>query len=1028
MRTKNHNAIPEFIYSPKDGLAKNKAIFFRSFFSSNRLKVNSEEQKHILNFLEDLLKKGGIDDIEIFYEILTSHESLNIRKIAHDVLINVRKLIDREKLIYIMRLWVNYPMSSISDIIAHIDSILNELDNEEYALHLIYKLLYSNKFLNSNEMNVIEKYISDKPILYLPIQRAIQKKRKKDKSLNFGYLINQNSLKGSNSSIIFDLDTFCFSREMIFNENPEIIWRKMLNSSILTMIYFFNKIHAFQNWAPPQDSAKIFYIIKETFSNLKWEQYSSIMLECLECDSWQWDNFNFHLTVSPYFFMFPGKNLIKPTDIKKIHFKTSYYDDISKKQSVSLELENGDKNFHIGLLEFNTPEELNFYNKTTKIIFGDSLFSFSIFKFLCFISPLCVFSSDMINTLYNFIEDVKNTRYSYDFINSYSLMRKKHNRYRILFQNLAQYIASLRFYFEFFPNNKINQEEWQILNSKINHDAELKVNQINKEKRNVDLLIDFGEYSTKLAYAEISQNTKNVNLIPSLEIAYSNEKDNENYKNWFKNQYLEIPTRLMFHPQHGVSIIDDNKILQLANLSSILLIHDLKSHLYRENWSVKVNIAGQKVNYHDLISKYFFLVKKHLNLSNFQIQKIKIAVPRKASNSFKNFLKETFSNLFGLKENEIVCYDEMLVAAYSHLHNIPFKLEKELIDSRKQKNFIIIDWGASFFKSSHLIVSINKKKEQVILSNYLECENGGDFIEKKLQWNKNLKDLKENQKIRFFLLKDLKHQNFNSIPSYFQKFKPKIEKKSQFNPKKMFKEFCIREGNQIVENIRSQLENYTLQKSENKEFFILLSGQSLRIDYFKDILTDIISNKKNFKILSSQSDSKFLILGLSKIEKNPIIQNNLSEELGLLGMNQGSLKFIPMDLSPIIPSNNLCKICIKPLEGLKFVIKELRLIIFSKHPIFQNISKNLQEDGILDHIVDIDEISSFHELNQKYILEEVNRPPFYIEINSQNGREPIECYIYINSSKQIIIKYKNIKEKTQENGTVFDYEIIGSIY
>jgi hypothetical protein len=988
-------------------IRKLKGVFFSIYFSENTFNANKVNLKI---FLEKLLLDNDNSNLEIFYEIMSSHESEPVKTLAISLSLHHIEIIDREKQIKLFRLWINYPRVELIPIFRKIKTIFRDSDKEEEQAMFLVGCLFGiepNYRFTDNELHLIERFVSNKPILYSPIQRAVNIQHKK---LRTSSLFQEASIINQEGDVFFQsAENLLFSREMIIWTNPERLWDRLLLSPLVTIIHFFPRIFAFKNWTPDPNTSTIFYMIKEIFKNSGWYAHENLLLETIECNPNEWDKWDFKLNLSRFIIMFP--NIISPIldlltslEFDLISDNTEYY----FLSGYIKELNNEDRDrVRFFSLRFISSNKLNF-ELTNDLLFikdnAETVFSINIQKILSLILPPNLLTEQQIHSLQNFIQPYNEG----GFFNEYILMKRNHMRYGVFFKKIADFWGSQHFEFKIERNNLEQIHEFK--NAHIS-----KISDRKTKKLQSVLNIDFGDTYTRISvYHEATNSFISGDSFVREEYVTTINQDRSGK---ICSDGIQLSSCLFFDPRKGPRIF-----MPISEISEqIHIVYDMKSRLLSGTWCEKINVAGEFLNYKECITLYFKRIAEIINLDEYPIKKIQFSIPIEAKNDYQHFLTSIFSDIFNVPKEQIQNIDEQMAGFYGildYVQNddefrnqlIKFPIQK-LDFPEENEEYLLLNIGSNWIRSN--VIHTKGMLDRILTSNQTQIlDIGSKSLEKKAYWklDKDIIGDHKDMKRKVLILQDQKHRIESG-----QKYPSDLIELERLNEK-----FNSIINNKIKRKIQQIFNYYSseLKSTTNKIKKVFIIGQGLKFRPFLEIFLQI-HNKINSEIpIIPLIKYDFLTtIGLVRFFQNGSLKNQLIEMIGILStsniQNQGNishnhhiLQFTHiLNKNYQIPMKNPIKIVLKP-HYPSLQIDNVNFRLYSVHKQFSYLVYNKNEEKA---IIELSEIKI--QLKNKHLIEPINTD--YVSIPLVNGESTI--FLYINNKKQILLGFLNKKKQFQIN-------------
>ncbi|MHA1334729.1 MAG: Hsp70 family protein [Promethearchaeota archaeon] len=942
---------------------KEKGKFWQKYFPSNK-KIEDKKVAEFRKFFKRLLFSNYKKDLEDFYEIISDYENIEIRKIAQDILKTEIKNLSDDKLDVLFRQWLKYPVQQITNIFSNIDERLkNSYDEKFGTYYLIKKIFDKNEKISFTEEELIkiEEFIKPYPLLYLPIQRRINLFRREQLRNKIRH--EQQIVDNFNKKYRIKLNKVIFDKSLLMFNSPRIIWERLINSSIITIIEYFPQIQFFKKWAPSNKiEHELFDIIKETFQDKGWNEHQSLLLESIYNNLNEFYQYNFNFKLNPYILGFPDKIDYTNLNLENINVEQSHY----SQNKIILNIKY--KDLQLYQLTFNSISDIKPINKNGSLILNNSI-EIDLVFLISLIKPLIYLNKYEIKNFFRYFQkDYKDNNLDEKISN----IIRKNKKYIHFIRKIIEFSIQRKYNLKFIQELEDLDKSLKII--KTQDEIRLKKDDI---KKDIILSIDFGNYKTTISAIE-----KNSGKIIS-----GNDLLNEEYIRFFKvnEKGIKIHSIIFIHPEKG-KLFGKKHDKNLLNESFI--IWNMKQKI-RNNLFSYYNILGKSFDLLESIRDFISFIFNAINWHKYNLSKLGFAYPVDSSPEYRTWLKEILIKIFNLHESIIYDIDEATANCLGLVYLKNFELDLE-------KVYLIIDIGGGTTDCAILQFKSLDGKNIEIFSRRSESI-GGSSIEKQLFFEikreNNIRlDLSKKDKIVYLLGK--RKLNIYKKKSDFEQIKINnidyeineeiindIIKKRELDKKiiKIIKE-CIEDG------------RYHGVKTID---FVILTGGGCKTPLFYKKITDFCKeNIKNASIIHINEDFS-ISLGLQTLFSDINIQARILEDFCFLEFNNINPQFL--EFNKLIKRNTRFPTPFYHYKLYPFEYNNTKINLLHFYIIREIINEYDDEWDLALIKTQLDQQSLF-------IAERITDQ--YIVVPNINRNSGIDLYFKIDPSKKLLLFFK----------------------
>ncbi len=949
---------------------KRKRNFWQSYFpKDDNTAFNRKKPELKRLFKEMLLDRDYMKNIKDFYEILSSHDNDKVKSLAQGILKNEISKFPPERLSYFFRLWLNYPIQRITDILTLVDERLkNSPDKDDTVKYLVGKIFDKNSQFSFNEVQLsqIEEYIKPFPLLYKPIQRKINDYRKNQVSNKLRHEQQKiNVIKGDNYNL--DLNRAIFNKMILTINNPRIIWERLINSSIIIIIEYFSQISLFKKWTPFNDiEHDLFDMIKETFQNKIWHEHASILLEAIQCDFKSFHNYNFNLELNPYILHFPEQ--FDFTQLNTNTLSAKCIDNTPLRKVINIYF---NEDFKLFQLELDTLDSVYPQIQDGKCTINNSV-KLNLNFLISLLKPLILLEHNETSELLNKIGNREETnKISSQYISQYIAIIRKNQKYFNFLKKITEFTIQKRCFFKFKQELENLDETYKIIDFK-----EPSVRSKKSKKREITLTLDFGNYKTTFC----AFNKKTGKVINGKELIKQ-----EVLEYFVVNEFgVKIDSVILIHPEEDILYGSEHQD-SIFNESHV--IWGMKKKI-RNNVYDNYNILGRGLNLLEITKDLFNFIFKAIDWDKFNLLEIGFSYPVDSSPEYRVWLKEVLVETFGIKESKINFIDEATANCLGlvYLENFEIKLNRY---------YLIIDIGGGTTDCAILQFKTLDGKNVDIFSRKSESI-GGSSIEKQLffEIKRNSKfEIEVSQKDKLIYLMGKKKINL---------FKRKLESEKitlnqiEFELNKGVIENIIekRKLSKKIISIIDECIDESFQYGADKIDFVILTGGGSETPLFKEEVINFCKNKINKAQVIHLKEEFSISLGLQTLFLDFSIQAKILDEFGSLELNSINSLFVDFN------------ILIKKFT--RFPTLFFNYELFS-HKYNQTGTNLLHFYSIREIIEDTDDEWDLAIVKEKsgdsqlFIAERVTEQ--FITVPLYNLNKPIDIFLQINAKKKILLFY-----------------------
>jgi len=949
---------------PKDkslSFGQRKYRFWRTYFPNDDNTFFNREKAELRRLFNEMLLDQDLKNIKEFYEIASNHENDKVKSLAQEVLKDEISKLTEEKLRLLFRLWLNYPIQRITDILSIVEERLkNSSEKDDMVLYLIEKIFNKKSQFSFNEVQLsqIEGYIKPFPLLYKPIQRKINNYRKNQVSNKLRHEQQKINLVGVNYNL--DLNRAIFNKLILTINNPRIIWERLINSSIILIIEYFSQIPLFKKWVPFNNiEHDLFDIIKETFQNRGWHEHESILLEAVQCDLKSFHKFNFTIGLNRYILHFPEQ--FDFTQLNTNDLTAKCVDNTPLRKIINIYF---NEDFKLFQLELDTLESIYPQIQNGKCIINDSI-NLNLNFLISLLKPLILLENKEILELLN------NLSYEYtDKISSQHIaIIRKNQKYFNFLKKITEYTIQKRYFFKFINELKSLNEKYKIIDLE-----KSRVKSRKSKKQDITLTFDFGNYKTTFC----AFNKKTGKII--------------NGKDLIKPEFLEyynvsefgvkIDSVIFIHPKEDI-LYGKNHPDFIFKESHI--IWDMKKKI-RNNVFDNYNILGRGLNLLEITKDLFKFFKKSIDWDEFNLIEIGFAYPVDSSPEYRVWLKEILLETFNIKEFKINFIDEATAncLGLAYLNNFDIELDK---------NYLIIDIGGGTTDCAILQFKTMDGKNVDIFSRKSESI-GGSSIEKQLFFEIKRKynfeiEISQRDKLLYLIgkkkieiiRKKLKSENVTLNQLDFELNQKDID--DVIEKRKLSKKILS-----IIEECIDESFQYGIDSVD----YVILTGGGSETPLFKKEIINFCKEKINSAEIIHLKEEFSISLGLRTLFLDFSIQAKILDDFGSLELNSTNTSFIDFN------------ILIKKFTRFPTPFYHYKLFSHNQNQTGINLLHFYSIREIRDNTDDEWDLAVIKKKSgesQLYVAERLTEQ--YIPVLIHNKSKTIDVFLKINAEKKILL-------------------------
>ncbi|KKN42095.1 hypothetical protein LCGC14_0716720 [marine sediment metagenome] len=855
---------------PKDrtlSFGMKKRNFWQTYFPKDDNTAFNRKKPELRSlFKEMLLDQDYMKNIKDFYEILSSHDNDKVKYLAQDILQNEISKFPPEKLSYFFRLWLNYPIQRITDILTLVEERLkNSPEKDDMVKYLVRKIFDKNSQFSFSEVQLsqIEEYIKPFPLLYKPIQRRINNFRKNQVSNKLRHEQQAiNAIGGDNYNLT--LNRAIFNKMILTLNNPKIIWERLINSSLIIIIEYFSQISLFKKWTPFNDiEHDLFDMIKETFQTKGWHEHTTILLEAIKCDLKSFQRYNFKLELNPYILHFP--EYFDFTQLNTYSLTAKCVQNTLLRKIINIYL---NEDFKLFQLELDTLDSIDPQIQDGKCIINNSVV-LNLNFLISLLKPLILLGHNETSELLNSGNREEINKIS----NQYNAILRKNQKYFYFFKKITEFTIQKRCFFKFKRELKSLDENYKIYDLK---EPTLKPKQ--SKKREITLTIDFGNYKTTVCAFD----KKTGKVINGKELI---KQESSEY--FIFNKFgIKIDSVIFIHPEEDVLYGSEH---QDSIINESHVIWGMKKKI-RNNVYDNYNILGRGLNLLEITKDLFNFIFKAIDWDKFNLLEVGFSYPVDSSPEYRVWLKEVLVETFGINESKINFIDEATANCLGLVYLENFEI---ILD----KYYLIIDIGGGTTDCAILQFKTIDGKSVDIFSRKSESI-GGSSIEKQLFF-----EIKRKSEI------EIESSQKDKLIYFMGKKKIELYSRKLENEKRTLNQIEFEINKEDIDNIIEKRKlskkiiniiyeciDESFQSGADKIDFVILTGGGSETPLFKEEVINFCKSKINASQIIHLKEEFSIALGLQTLFLDFNIQAKILDSFGSLELNSIYSQYIDFNI------------------------------------------------------------------------------------------------------------------------------------